>query len=69
METELFLFLSDVALEFPKSKIQEQDENTDSLCYTKECAGSQPMLLQILFFFLLALNCFTYKGQMKIVLD
>lgn len=51
METELFLFLLDVTLEFPKSKIQEQDENTDSLCYTKECAGSQPMLLQILSFF------------------
>lgn len=51
METELFLFLLDVTLEFPKSKIQEQDENTDSLCYTEECAGSQPMLLQILSLF------------------
>lgn len=51
METELFLFLLDVTLEFSKSKIQEQDENTDSLCYTKECAGNQPVLLQILSFF------------------
>lgn len=66
METELFLFPSEVALEFPKWKIQEQEENTDGLCCTEQRAGVWPTLLQILSF---GAEVFHHEGQMKIVLD